>query len=73
MRIATGKVISGKVVVEGEPLEEGSTVTVIAPENSEVFELSPEDEERLLASLAEATSGQVISGSELLRDLGHQG
>jgi len=72
MRIATGKVISGKVVVEGEPLEEGSTVTVIAPENNETFELSPEEEERLLASLAEAASGQTISASELLRDLGHQ-
>jgi len=72
MRIATGKVISGKVVVEGEPLEEGSTVTVIAPENNETFELSPEEEECLLASLAEATSGQTISASELLRDLGHQ-
>jgi hypothetical protein len=72
MRIATGKVISGKVVVEGEPLEEGSTVTVIAPENNETFELSPEEEERLLASLAEAASGQAIPASELLRDLGHQ-
>ena len=72
MRISTGKVISGKVVVEGEPLEEGATVTVIAPENNETFELSPEEEERLLASLAEAGSGRTISASELLRDLGHQ-
>ena len=35
MRIATGRVISGKVVVEGEPLTEGATVTVLAPDGVE--------------------------------------
>jgi hypothetical protein len=30
--LTTGKVIDGKVVVEGEPLLEGSTVTVFLPE-----------------------------------------
>ena len=30
MRIATGKVVGGKVVVEGSPFEEGAQVTVIA-------------------------------------------
>lgn len=32
MRIASGKVVAGKIVVEGEPLAEGATVTVLAPE-----------------------------------------
>ena len=72
MRIATGKVVSGKVIVEGEPLEEGATVTVLAPEDDESFELSPEEEERLLTSLEEAASGQFIHGSQLLRDLGQR-
>ncbi len=32
MKIVSGKVIAGRILVEGEPLEEGSTVTVIAPD-----------------------------------------
>jgi len=27
MKVITGKVVAGKIVVEGEPLEEGHTVT----------------------------------------------
>jgi hypothetical protein len=37
MRVTTGKVIEGKVVVEGLPLEEGAVVTVLARESDETF------------------------------------
>jgi hypothetical protein len=70
MRIASGKVVAGKVVVEGEPLAEGTTVTVLAPDNDESFELSPEDESLLLESIREAEQGHVIEGAALLRNLG---
>jgi hypothetical protein len=46
MRVATGKVIDGKVVVEGEPLVEGSTVTVFLPGPDEEIELTPDDLDR---------------------------
>jgi hypothetical protein len=68
MRIATGKVVSGKVIVDGEPLAEGATVTVLAPDEDS-FELGPEDEARLLASIREAEQGRVVEGASLLRDL----
>jgi hypothetical protein len=68
MRIATGKVVSGKVVVEGEPLAEGATVTVLAPDESS-FELDPEEEALLLASIEEAEQGRVVEGASLRRDL----
>jgi len=68
MRIATGKVISGKVVVEGEPLAEGATVTVLAPDEDS-FELAPEEESLLLASIREAEEGRVVESASLLRDL----
>jgi hypothetical protein len=54
MRIVSGKVIDGKVVVEGEKLDEGAVVTVVAREDDETFELSAEDEAALLASIAAA-------------------
>ena len=69
MRIATGKVVSGKVVVEGEPLEEGSTVTILCRESDESFELTPSEEAKLLESLAEADRGETVSAKSLVRDL----
>jgi len=68
MRIATGKVVSGKVIVDGEPLAEGATVTVLAPDEDS-FELAPEEEALLLASIREAEQGRVVEGASLLRDL----
>jgi hypothetical protein len=41
MKIATGKVIGGKVVVEGVTLEEGTSVTVIAKDGEGAVTLSP--------------------------------
>ncbi len=62
MRVATGKVIDGKVVVEGEPLVEGSTVTVFLPEPGEEIELTPEEESRLAQAVREADEGDFLEG-----------
>lgn len=69
MKVATGTVIDGKVVVEGETLAEGSTVTVLLREDDEAFELTPEEEEQLLESIAEIERGEFISGEQLLERL----
>jgi hypothetical protein len=68
MRIATGRVIDGKIVVEGDPFEDGTTVTVIAPD-VESFDLVPEEEAELLESLREFRAGRWQEGFALLRDL----
>ena len=69
MKVATGKVIGGKVVVEGVALEEGSRVTVLARDGEEAFELSPEEEAELLLSIAEADRGETVSPEEALQGL----
>jgi hypothetical protein len=69
MRIATGKVIGGKVVVEGEPLEEGASVTVLAGIGERSFTLSPEEEAELLLSIAEADRGDTIPAEQVLDKL----
>jgi hypothetical protein len=69
MRIATGKVVDGRVVVEGAALDEGTTVTVIAREDDESFLLSPEQEAELLEAIGEAERGEVIGGEDLLKRL----
>jgi len=69
MRVTTGKVIEGKVVVEGLALEEGAVVTVLARESEETFRLSPEDEAELLLSMEEADRGETVSLEEVLDTL----
>ena len=70
MRIATGKVVAGKVVVDGAPFEEGARVTVITFDDTETFELGREDEAALLAAIEEANRGEVVDGVELVAKLG---
>lgn len=69
MKVATGKVVEGKVVVEGVTLEEGSVVTVLAREGEETFELTPEEEAELLLAIGEADRGETVSGEEVLKGL----
>ena len=69
MKIATGTVVDGKVVVEGESLTEGATVTVLLREEEEAFELTPDEEKELLESIAEIERGEFISGEQLLERL----
>jgi hypothetical protein len=69
MKIATGKVVDGKVVVDGDPLEEGASVTVLARHDATGFTLSPEDEAELLLSIAEADRGEMVPGETVLESL----
>jgi hypothetical protein len=69
MRIATGKVIEGKLELDGDSLEEGATVTVLVPEPDETFELTPDEEVALEASLKQAAQGQFVDAEALLREL----
>ena len=69
MKVATGRVIGGKVVLKGEPLAEGSVVTVVAREDDETFEVSPDEERALLEAIAQADRGQVVSWEVLHEEL----
>ena len=69
MKIATGKVVGGKVEVDGALLEEGASVTVLARDGENGFTLSPEEEAELLLSIAEADRGETISAEEVLAKL----
>ena len=66
MQLATGTVVDGKVVVEGDPLPEGAVVAILAREADETFDVPPELEAELLESIAQADRGETISADELL-------
>lgn len=69
MKIATGKVVGGKVVLEGATFEEGTSVTVLARDGEDGVVLNPEEEAELLLAIAEADRGELISAEEVLAKL----
>jgi hypothetical protein len=71
MKVITGTVVDGKIVVEGEHLEDGSKVTVLAPESGDdSFELPPEQEAILLQAIEEIERGEGVDAREFLEELG---
>jgi hypothetical protein len=70
MKVLTGKVINGNIVVEDDSLAEGSIVTIVAPEDdADRLELTADQEEQLRLSLAEADRGDVVDGYAMLEEL----
>jgi len=61
MKVVTGRVVAGKIEVEGGSLEEGSTVTVLAPERDETFLLDSQAEAALIEAMAEADRRATIA------------
>ena len=69
MKLTTGMVVNGKVVLDGETLPEGTVVTVLAPEGDGTFVVPPELEQELDESIAQSLRGETISVAEVLRKL----
>ncbi len=69
MKIATGTVLHGTVVLEGEPFAEGEKVTVLSYAPGETFRVSPEEKRLLLESIAQADRGEFVDADELLAEL----
>lgn len=72
MQLTTGAVVGGKLVVEGDPLPEGTVVTILTRETDEPFAVPPELEAELLESTAEADRGDTIPADKLLSRLRRQ-
>ena len=76
MRMTSGKVIAGKVVLdpdlEENPLEEGLRVTILVPDEGEAVRLSPEEAADLREAIAQADAGDFVDGGEVLRGLRSQ-
>ncbi len=68
MRITKGKVVDGQVIVEGDPLNEGSTVTILVSDET-TFRLNAEDEAALLQAIAEANQNDLVSGEDVIKKI----
>lgn len=72
MKFANGHVVNGKVILEGDPLPDGTHVIVIADAEPDTFDLAPEEEAELLESIREADQGRLVDAWQSLRDLGRK-
>ena len=68
MRIASGKVVDGRVELDAE-LPEGASVTVLAPEGDGTFEADAETEKMLLDAIAQCDRGQTTPMTALISEL----
>ncbi|KQV96119.1 hypothetical protein [Pelomonas sp. Root1237] len=69
MQLTTGTVVGGKIVVEGDPLPEGTVVTILTRDRNETFLVSPELEAELQASLGELERDETMPADVLLQRL----
>ena len=73
MKLVTGKVENGRVVLPEGEFEEGAPVAVLASTGDEPVLLSPAEEEALIESLAEIRAGRYVGGEDLVRQLRSRG
>lgn len=69
VKIATGTVTDGTIVVEGQPFTEGEKVTVLSYESSGTFRVSPDEKRVLLESIGQADRGEFVDADDLLAEL----
>ena len=73
MRVVTGTVVSGRVVLDDAGFVDGTHVVVVSCDKEDKISLSAEELAELEAGIAEADRGEMISGAvlfERLRRLG---
>lgn len=64
-----GKVVDGKVVVDGEPLPDGQAVGVFVVEDEAPYELSPQEAAKINKSIGDIAQGHFVDGDDLLDEL----
>jgi hypothetical protein len=69
MRVASGRIIDGRVELDDANLPEGASVTVLFPEDEQTFEADPETERMLLESIAQCERGQTVPLSSVIEKL----
>jgi hypothetical protein len=69
MRVVRGKVVGGQVVLEGEPLPEGSRLVVYAEDEEGGFHLDEDSIRELLEAQAEIRRGNFVTAEDVLRGM----
>lgn len=69
MKVISGTVVSGKIEVPIDALAEGDRVAILARDSTEPIQLTPEQEDELVASVEDIRRGKYVDGQDLVSDL----
>jgi hypothetical protein len=69
VKIATGTVTNGRIVLDGASFAEGERVTVLGYDEHVPFQVTAEEKRLLLESIAQADRGEFIDADQLLAEL----
>ena len=69
MRVASGRVIHGRIELNDAELPEGAAVTVLFQEGDETFETDADTKQMLLESIAQCERGQTVPLERVLEEL----
>lgn len=69
MRVATGTVVAGQVILDDSEFIDGTHVVVVSRDREDEVCLSAKELAELEAGIAEADRGETISGDELFARL----
>jgi predicted transcriptional regulator len=73
MKVATGTVVKGTIIVDDPEFKDGTDVFILTREPEEEVHLSAEELADLEAGIAEANRGEVIPGDEFFAHLRRYG
>jgi predicted transcriptional regulator len=73
MKVATGTVIKGTIIVDDPEFKDGTDVFILAREREDEVHLSAEELAELEAGIAEADRGDLIPGDEFFARLRRYG
>jgi hypothetical protein len=69
MKVISGTVVGGKIEVPTNALAEGDRVAILAADSTEPIQLTPEQEDELVAAVEDIRRGQYVDGHDLVADL----
>ena len=69
MKVATGTVVKGTIIVDDPEFKDGTDVFILTREREDEVHLSPEELAELEAGIAEADRGEMIPGDEFFARL----
>jgi predicted transcriptional regulator len=73
MKVVTGTVVKGTIVVDDPELTDGTDVFILTREREDEVQLSAEELAELEAGIAEADRGDMIPGDEFFARLRRHG
>ena len=69
MKVISGTVVNGKIDVPIDALAEGDRVAILARDSTEPIQLTPEQEDELVASVEDIRRGKYVDGQDLVANL----